>query len=176
MRDLKLTCDKLLSLVSDAKTATINTAPHMHICVSILWTSVFLWRFDDNKKASLFPTTLLYISEFHFLTNHVYNTRFHSNLHQISSNCKYRKGTSIRQAPVFRHLRALQNSPWKFIIWMNELYIITLHVAGFLHPVIFHTSITVLTNQVWKLLFALFKVLNTGAFMVKWFVHSGNLT
>ena len=34
---------------------------------------------------------------------------------------KYRKGTSIRQAPVFRHLRALWKSPWKFIIWMNEL-------------------------------------------------------
>ena len=34
---------------------------------------------------------------------------------------EYRKGTSNRQAPVFRHLRALQKSPWKFIIWMNEL-------------------------------------------------------
>ena len=34
---------------------------------------------------------------------------------------KYRKGTSIRQAPVFRHLRALRKNPWKFIIWMNEL-------------------------------------------------------
>ena len=33
----------------------------------------------------------------------------------------YRKGTSIRQAPVFRHLRALRKSRWKFIIWMNEL-------------------------------------------------------
>ena len=33
----------------------------------------------------------------------------------------YRKGTSIRQAPVFRHLGALRRSPWKFIIWMNEL-------------------------------------------------------
>ena len=33
----------------------------------------------------------------------------------------YRKGTSIRQAPVFRHLRALRKSPLKFIIWMNEL-------------------------------------------------------
>ena len=30
----------------------------------------------------------------------------------------------------------------------------------------FNTSITVLTNQVWKLLIALFKVLNTGAFTV----------
>ena len=36
-------------------------------------------------------------------------------------NVGYRKGTSIRQAPVFRHLRALRKSPWKFIIWMNEL-------------------------------------------------------
>ena len=34
---------------------------------------------------------------------------------------RYRKGTSIRQAPVFRHLRALRKRPCKFIIWMNEL-------------------------------------------------------
>ena len=33
----------------------------------------------------------------------------------------YHKGTSIRQAPVFRHLRALRKSPWKFIILTNEL-------------------------------------------------------
>ena len=59
--DLKLKCDKLPSLVSDAETATINTVPHMHICVSVLWTSVFLWKFGDNKNVLLFPTTLLYI-------------------------------------------------------------------------------------------------------------------
>ena len=34
---------------------------------------------------------------------------------------RYRKGTSIRQAPVFQHLRALRKSQWKIIIWMNEL-------------------------------------------------------
>ena len=39
----------------------------------------------------------------------------------IPSEIKYRKGTSIRQAPVFWHLRALRKSPWKFIIWMNEI-------------------------------------------------------
>ena len=33
----------------------------------------------------------------------------------------YRKATSIRQAPVFRHLGALRKNPWKIIIWMNEL-------------------------------------------------------
>ena len=31
------------------------------------------------------------------------------------------KCTSIRQAPVFRHLRVLRKSPWKFIILMNEV-------------------------------------------------------
>ena len=61
MCGLKWKCDKLPSLVSDAEAATINTAPIMHICVSVLWTSVYLWRFDDNKKALLFPTTLLCI-------------------------------------------------------------------------------------------------------------------
>ena len=34
---------------------------------------------------------------------------------------EYRKGTSIRQAPVFWHLRAFRKSSWKFIIWMNGL-------------------------------------------------------
>ena len=34
---------------------------HIYICVSVLWTSVFLWRFGDNKNVLLFPTTLLYI-------------------------------------------------------------------------------------------------------------------
>ena len=34
--------------------------------------------------------------------------------------CNYRKSTSIRQAPVFRHLRVLLESPWQFIIWMYE--------------------------------------------------------
>ena len=57
-------------------------------------------------------------------------------VHRKSIFYKYRKGTSIRQAPVFRHLRALQKSSWKFIIWMTWI-IITLHVAGFLHPAIF---------------------------------------
>ena len=46
-------------------------------------------------------------------------------------------------------------------VYLDEWIIITLHVAGFLHPAIF--SITVLTNQVWKLLIVLFKVTNTGA-------------
>ena len=33
--------------------------------------------------------------------------------HRLHS--KYRKGTSIWQAPVFQHLRALRKSSWKFI-------------------------------------------------------------
>ena len=33
----------------------------------------------------------------------------------IKGTQEYRKGTSIRQAPVFRHLRALRKSPWKFL-------------------------------------------------------------
>ena len=39
----------------------------------------------------------------------------------ISYLYMYRKGTSIWQAPVFRHIRALQKKTWKVIIWMNEL-------------------------------------------------------
>ena len=56
---------------------------------------------------------------------------------------KYRKGTSIWQAPVYRHLRALQISPCMEVYYLVEWIIITLHVAGFLHPVIiwyFHHS------------------------------------
>ena len=78
---------------------------------------------------------------------------------------KYRKGTSIRQAPVFRHLRALRKSPWKFIIWMTELWLHCMLLISYIQQY-FNTSITVLTNQVWKLPIALLKVLNTGAFTV----------
>ena len=80
---------------------------------------------------------------------------------------QYRTGTSIRQAPVFRHLRALRKSPWKFIIWMNELWLYCMLLVSYIQQY-FNTSITVLTNQFWKLLIALFKVPNTGAFTVLW--------
>ena len=49
----------------------------------------------------------------------------------------YRKGTSIRQEPVFRHLRVLRKSPLE-VYYLDEWIIITLHVAGFLHPTIFY--------------------------------------
>ena len=32
-----------------------------YICVCVLWTSIFLWRFGDNKNVVLFSTTLLNI-------------------------------------------------------------------------------------------------------------------
>ena len=79
--------------------------------------------------------------------------------------CSYRKGTSIRQAPVFRHLGALRKSPWTFIIWMNELQLHCMLLVSYIQQY-FNTSITVLTNQVWKLLIALLKMPNTGAFTV----------
>ena len=72
----------------------------------------------------------------------------------------YCKGTSIR------HLRALGKSPWKFIIWMNELYNHCMLLVSYIQQY-FNTSITVLSNQVWKLLIALFKEPNTGAFTVQ---------
>ena len=80
-------------------------------------------------------------------------------------NKTYRKGISIRQAPVFRHLRALRKSPWKFINFMNELWLHCMLLVSYIQQY-FNTSITVLTNQVWKLLIALFKVPNTGALTV----------
>ena len=67
----------------------------------------------------------------------------------------YRKGTSIRQAPVFRHL-SITEKPME-VYFLDEWIIITLYVTGFLHPVIY--SITVLTNEVWKLLIALLGVM-----------------
>ena len=44
---------------------------------------------------------------------------WHSDTEQLKN--LYHKGSSIRQAPVFRHLRALRKNPWKFINFMNEL-------------------------------------------------------
>ena len=49
---------------------------------------------------------------------------------------KYRKGTSIRQAPLFRHLRALITEKPMEVYYLDEWIIITLHGAGFLHPAI----------------------------------------
>ena len=63
-------------------------------------------------------------SVYFLICSHVHFMVFVSFLKAFTLSIKrnvYRKGTSIRQAPVFRHLRALRNSPWKFIIWMNEL-------------------------------------------------------
>ena len=77
----------------------------------------------------------------------------------------YRKGTSIRQAPVFRLLRALRKKPME-VYYLDEWIRITLHVLVSYIQQYFNTSITVLTNQVWKLLIAPFKVPNTGAITV----------
>ena len=49
---------------------------------------------------------------------HKINT-LQNNKHEIYMFVKYRKGTSIRQVPVFRHLRALRKNPWKLINFMN---------------------------------------------------------
>ena len=47
------------------------------------------------------------------------------------------KGTSIRQAPVFRHFdQSIMEKPME-VYYLDEWIIITLHVAGFLQPVIF---------------------------------------
>ena len=67
---------------------------------------------------------------------------------QSDERKNYRKSTSIRQAPVFRHLRALRKTPWKFIIWMNELYNYTACCWFPTSNNILLLPITVLTNQV----------------------------
>ena len=61
------------------------------------------------------------------------------------SNCTVR-------APVFgrhqiRHLRALRKSPWKFIVWMNELQLHCMLVVSYTQQY-FDTSITVLQGRV----------------------------
>ena len=93
------------------------------------------------------------------------------NRYSLFSN--YPKGTSIRRAPVFgRHqffgtlehyrkahgslLSELINYNYTACCWFSYI------------QQYFNTSITVLTNQVWKLLIALFKVPNTGAFYGKY--------
>ena len=60
---------------------------------------------------------------------------------------KYRKGTSIRQAPVFRHLRALRKSPWKLLSgWMNYNYTVCCWFPT--------SSITlILPSQFWQIRF-----------------------
>ena len=60
----------------------------------------------------------------------------------------YRKGTSIRQAPVFRHLGTFRKSPWKFIIWMTDLYNYT---ACCWFPT--SNNILILPSQFWQIRF-----------------------
>ena len=79
----------------------------------------------------------------------------------------YRKGTSIRQAPIFRHLRALQKSPRKFIIWMNELW----HTACCWFPT--SSNMLILPSQFWQIRFEscwlhCSKCRITGAFTVNY--------
>ena len=84
---------------------------------------------------------------------------------QLFLSWKYHKGTSIRQAPVFRHLRDYGKAHGSLLSgWVNYNYTCMLLVSYIQQY--FNTFITVLTNQVWKLLIALFKVPNTGAFTV----------
>ena len=52
------------------------------------------------------------------------------------NNFFYRKGTSIRQAPVFSASQNITEKPME-VYYLDEWIIITLHVAGFLHPAIF---------------------------------------
>ena len=54
-------------------------------------------------------------------TDEIYNDEEWNSQEDQNSKLEYRKGTSIRQAPIFRHLRALRKNPWKFINCMNEL-------------------------------------------------------
>ena len=48
----------------------------------------------------------------------------------------YRKGTSIRQAPVFPAPQSITEKPME-VYYLDEWIIIILHIAGFLHPAIF---------------------------------------
>ena len=65
----------------------------------------------------LVETFLQTANIFHSISNALIHTVLSMNIWYRT----YRKGTSIREVTVFRHLRALRKSPWKFIIWMNEL-------------------------------------------------------
>ena len=100
------------------------------------------------------------------------NTFLHSQVQCQGKNLvKYQQDNaslwSTVRAPVFRHLRSITEKPME-VYYLDEWIMITLHVVSYIHQY-FDTSITVLTNQVWKLPIALFKVTNTGAFTVYWF-------
>ena len=68
-------------------------------------------------------------------------------LHNVILGMKYRKGNSIRQAPVFRHLRAFRKSPWKFIIWMMNYN----YAACCWFPT--SNNILILSSQFWQIRF-----------------------
>ena len=73
----------------------------------------------------------------------------------MSQNVRLDRNNGTVMAPVFGRHQFFGTSEHytekpKEVFYLDELIIIILHVAGFLHPVIFNTSITVLTNHVWK--------------------------
>ena len=85
---------------------------------------------------------------FDFSTSWIYEWLLHS---------PWAMTTCTVRALVFRHLWALRKSPWKFIIWMNELSLHCMLLVFYIQQY-FNTTITVLTNQAWKLLIALLTV------------------
>ena len=101
-----------------------------------MYSSWFLWemcvisRQHINKKFMIYTYWIRFLIIFHFQCHY-----------------SYCKGTSIRQAPVFRHLRVLLESPWKFIIWMNEFY----YTACCWFPT--SSNILILQSQFWQIRF-----------------------
>ena len=81
-------------------------------------------------------------------------------------NIMYRKGT-YSAGTSFLVPPSISEKPMEVYyleFWMNELYLHCMLLVSYIQQYFNNTSITVLTNQVWKLLIALFKVPNTGAF------------
>ena len=84
------------------------------------------------------------------------------------NKCLYRKGTSIRQAPVFSAPPSINGKAHGSLLsgWMNYNYTACCWFPTSSNT--FNTSITVLTNQVWKLLIALFKVRDATFQEISW--------
>ena len=78
-----------------------------HIWISVLRTSVFLWRFGDNKNVLLFPTILLYMYVYQDFISDKLGLKFTVS-QQFTSNFFRLQGTPLLNLFSFRCIHAYE--------------------------------------------------------------------
>ena len=106
--------------VKDQEEEHSFSATYIYICTNIL--HIILW----NYVYAYHVYTLWYTLWTKIIMIHIWILTTCSCYMNLQLLARTRLDSIIEhrftvRAPVLRHLRALRKSPWKFIIWMNEL-------------------------------------------------------